>query len=68
MRKSVIHSVTTMTPLRVSLVGGGTDFPAFYKLQNGLVVSMTIQKFIYVTVKRHSPLFGEKYRISYSET
>jgi D-glycero-alpha-D-manno-heptose-7-phosphate kinase len=57
-----------MTPLRVSLVGGGTDFPAFYKLQNGLVVSMTIQKFIYVTVKRHSPLFGEKYRISYSET
>ena len=68
MRRSVIHSVTTMTPLRVSLVGGGTDFPAFYKLQNGLVVSMTIQKFIYVTVKRHSPLFGEKYRISYSET
>jgi D-glycero-alpha-D-manno-heptose-7-phosphate kinase len=68
MRKSVIHSVTTMTPLRVSLVGGGTDFPAFYNLQNGLVVSMTIQKFIYVTVKRHSPLFGEKYRISYSET
>jgi len=68
MRKSVIHSVTTMTPLRVSLVGGGTDFPGFYNLQNGLVVSMTIQKFIYVTVKRHSPLFGEKYRISYSDT
>lgn len=57
-----------MTPLRVSFFGGGTDFPAFYNHQNGLVVSMAIQEFIYVSVKRHSPLFGEKYRISYYET
>lgn len=29
---------------------------------------MAIRQYIYVTVKRHSPLFGERYRISYSET
>ena len=63
-----LHAVTTMTPLRVSFLGGGTDFPAFHATQEGLVVSMAIQQFIYVTVKRHSPLFGERYRISYSET
>jgi len=57
-----------MTPLRVSFLGGGTDFPAFHVRHEGLVVSMAIQQFIYVTVKRHSPLFGERYRISYSET
>jgi D-glycero-alpha-D-manno-heptose-7-phosphate kinase len=68
MKASTYHSVTTMTPLRVSFLGGGTDFPDFHKSAEGLVVSMAIQQFIYVTVKRHSPLFGEKYRISYSET
>lgn len=68
MKTSSLHAVTTMTPLRVSFLGGGTDFPAFYETHEGLVVSMAIQQFIYVTVKRHSPLFGERYRISYSET
>jgi len=57
-----------MTPLRVSFLGGGTDFPAYHVADEGQVVSMAIQQFIYVTVKRHSPPFGERYRISYSET
>lgn len=63
-----IHSVTTMTPLRVSFMGGGTDFPKYYLGNGGLVVSAGIRSHVYVTVIRHSPLFGERYRISYSET
>ena len=63
-----IHSVTTMTPLRVSLMGGGTDFPRYYLDHGGIVVSAGIQAHVYVTVMRHSPMFGERYRISYSET
>lgn len=63
-----IHSVTTMTPLRVSFMGGGTDFPRYYTEHGGLVVSAGIRSHVYVTVMRHSPLFGERYRISYSET
>lgn len=63
-----IHSVTTMTPLRVSFLGGGTDFPRYYCEDGGLVVSAGIRSHVYVTVMRHSPLFGERYRISYSET
>ena len=65
---SLINVVSTQTPLRVSFFGGGTDFPSFFAQDRGLVVSSAIQQFIYVTVKRHSELFGEKYRISYSET
>ena len=49
--------VTTITPQRLSFAGGGTDFPDFYLKNGGAVVSATIDKFVYVTVKRHSELF-----------
>jgi D-glycero-alpha-D-manno-heptose-7-phosphate kinase len=64
----IVNVVSTQTPLRVSFFGGGSDFPSFFIQDRGLVVSSAINQFIYVTVKRHSVLFGEKYRISYSET
>jgi D-glycero-alpha-D-manno-heptose-7-phosphate kinase len=57
-----------MTPLRLSLVGGGTDIPKFFAENGGAVVSSTIDRYVYVMVKRHSPLFNEAYRLSYSKT
>lgn len=60
--------VVTRTPLRVSFAGGGTDFPDFYQLHQGAVLSTTIDKYLYVTVKHHGDLFNEKYRLNYSET
>lgn len=62
------RAVTTITPQRLSFAGGGTDLPGFYERHGGAVVSSTIDKYIYVTVKRHSPLFNESYRLSYSKT
>ena len=61
-------TVTTITPLRISFAGGGTDFSDFYLNYGGAVLSSSINKYIYVTVKTHSPLFNEKYRLNYSET
>lgn len=60
--------VSTITPQRISFVGGGTDLPKYFTNNTGAVVSCTIDKYIYVTVKRHSPLFQEAYRLSYSTT
>lgn len=60
--------VITKTPLRISFFGGGTDFEDFYKLDYGRVIATTINKFIYVTVKNHDPLFNENFRLNYSET
>ncbi len=60
--------IITKTPLRVSFVGGGTDLPFFYKKKYGLVVSTTINKFVYVSVKSHDRLFKENYRLNYSST
>ena len=60
--------VITKTPLRVSLFGGGTDIKNFYKKNTGSVISSTIDKFIYITVKEHGKLFNENYRLNYSRT
>jgi len=60
--------VVTRTPLRVSFAGGGTDLPAFFSREPGMVVSTTIDKYIYVTVKRLEPVYTERYRLNYSIT
>ena len=60
--------VITRTPLRISLFGGGTDIKNFYKKNSGSVISATIDKFVYVTVKEHGKLFNEKYRLNYFRT
>ena len=56
--------IITRTPLRVSLVGGGTDVPQFYQKSPGAVVSFAINKFIYVAV---NDKFDGQYRVSYSK-
>ena len=61
------QSVLTMAPLRISFIGGGTDVNYFYKNSPGKVISAAINKYVYVHIKNHDPLFQERYRISYSE-
>ena len=60
--------IVTRTPLRLSFAGGGTDLPAFYEHEFGAVLSTAIDKYIYVTVKRHGDLFNEPVRLNYSKT
>lgn len=63
-----VSFVTTKTPLRIGLAGGGTDLPSFYQKETGAVLNATIDRYLYVTVKKHSPVFLENYRLNYSET
>lgn len=61
--------VTTKTPLRVSFAGGGTDLPSYYEAHGGAVVSSTIDKYVYVTVKTHRcDIFPDKYRLNYHDS
>src|ERR1700682_3112035 len=60
--------VITRTPLRGSCAGGGTDLPEFYEVEEGAVLSAAVDKYVYVTVKRHSDLFNEPIRLNYSRT
>ena len=43
--------IMSQTPLRISLVGGGTDLKEFWSCYGGRVVSTAIDKYIYVVVK-----------------
>ena len=60
--------IITRTPLRVSFAGGGTDLPDYYERDYGAVVSTAIDKYIYVSVKSHSPVFDEPIRLNYSRS
>jgi D-glycero-alpha-D-manno-heptose-7-phosphate kinase len=60
--------ILTRTPLRVSFAGGGTDLEEFYGREPGAVFSTAITRYIYVTVKRHGPVFDERVRIAYSRS
>lgn len=57
--------IITRTPLRISLVGGGTDFKDFYSKDYGAVLSAAINKYIYVIIKER---FDNNIRIGYSTT
>ncbi|MDC0044678.1 hypothetical protein OAI96_02010 [Pelagibacteraceae bacterium] len=61
--------IITKTPLRISFVGGGTDLPSYYNNNKfGSVVSSSIDKYLYVIVKKQNELFDERYRLNYSIT
>lgn len=44
--------IITQTPLRIGLLGGGTDLPAYCREHGGLVLSCAIDKYVYVIVKQ----------------
>jgi D-glycero-alpha-D-manno-heptose-7-phosphate kinase len=56
----------TRTPLRISIGGGGTDLPSYYRENGGgFVISAAITKYVYITVNRS---FLPGYFLKYSET
>ena len=60
--------VITQTPFRISFFGGGTDFPGFYDKYGGQVLSTSIDKYCYVTVRHLPPFFEYSNYISYSKS
>lgn len=55
--------IITQTPLRISLLGGNTDFREYYLNYGGLVLSTTIDKYIYCIVKER---FDDLIIVNYS--
>ena len=56
--------IITRSPLRVSLGGGGTDLPSYYREHGGLVVAAAIDKYVYITLHR---TFMDELIIKYSK-
>lgn len=58
--------IITSTPFRVSFFGGGTDYPAWYRENGGLVLATTIDKYCHISCRHLPPFFEHKHRIVYS--
>jgi len=59
--------IISRTPFRISFAGGGTDLESFYSKEPGKVLNTTIDKYIYVVVKRQLGIVEYKYRINWSK-
>ena len=44
--------IIARSPLRISLGGGGTDLPSYYRDHGGFLISAAIDKYVYVTINR----------------
>src|ERR1043166_2976485 len=42
--------IITRSPLRISLGGGGTDLPSYYKQHTGFLIAAAIDKYVYITL------------------
>jgi len=58
--------IITRTPLRVSLCGGGTDYPSWYNTNGGRVVGGAVNKYSYISVRPRPPFHSHKTRVVYS--
>lgn len=56
--------IITQTPLRISLAGGGTDFPDYFRRQGTAFVSTAIDKYVFVIVKER---FDDLIVLNYSD-
>lgn len=59
--------IISKTPYRISFFGGGSDYPEWYKKFGGEVISTTINKYVYITVRPLPSFFDHNYRIVYSK-
>jgi D-glycero-alpha-D-manno-heptose-7-phosphate kinase len=56
--------IITQTPLRIGLLGGGTDLPGYYLEHGGRVLNCALDKYVYVIVKQR---FDEDIYVNYSK-
>jgi D-glycero-alpha-D-manno-heptose-7-phosphate kinase len=56
--------IISQTPLRVGLLGGGTDLPGYYREHGGRVLNCAIDKYVYVIVKQR---FDDDIYVNYSK-
>ena len=58
--------IISRTPFRVSFFGGGTDYPDWFREHGGAVLSTTIDKYCYISVRELPPFFDHRFRVVYS--
>lgn len=63
--KKILTMVIVRSPLRISIAGGGTDIPSWYKIHGSMFISAAIDKYIYTTL--HRSKYNPNIRLRYSK-
>jgi D-glycero-alpha-D-manno-heptose-7-phosphate kinase len=64
--RGIYKVIITRTPLRISLGGGGTDLPSYYReYGHGFLIAATITKYVYIAVNEN---FDNDILLKYSES
>jgi D-glycero-alpha-D-manno-heptose-7-phosphate kinase len=59
--------IITRTPFRISICGGGTDFPAWYNQHGGAVLGFALAKYCWIQVRHLPPFFDHTHRVVHSQ-
>jgi D-glycero-alpha-D-manno-heptose-7-phosphate kinase len=59
--------IISRTPFRISLFGGGTDYPTWISKHGGAVLGFAIDKYCFISLRSLPPFFEHKHRIAYSK-
>lgn len=54
--------------MRITFVGGGTDFPGFFRNHEGATLSATINKYVFVITNQQPSFVRDKFRFTYRKT
>ncbi len=58
--------IIVRTPYRVSFFGGGSDYPAWFRANGGAVLTSTLNKYCYISLRKMPAFLGSKYLIFWS--
>lgn len=60
--------IISRTPYRISLLGGGTDYPEWFRSHGGAVLATAFNRYCYLTCRYLPPFFEHRFRLVYSQT
>ncbi len=58
--------IISRTPFRISLFGGGSDYPKWFQNHGGSVLGFAINKYCYISLRPLPPFFEHRHRLVYS--
>jgi D-glycero-alpha-D-manno-heptose-7-phosphate kinase len=58
--------ILTRTPYRITLGGGGTDLPSFYRENGGFILAVALDKYMFLNV--NTPIVDDKIRVRYTSS
>lgn len=60
--------IITRTPLRVSFLGGGSDYPSFFTQEPGAVLGAAVNLYVFVALIQQTALVDKQYKLTYRDS